>query len=28
MVSFPGEDGIEVRPFAELFPFSFHLDSK
>ncbi len=26
VVSFPGEDGLELRPFAELFPFTFHLD--
>jgi len=26
VVSFPGDHGLEVRPFAELFPFTFHLD--
>ena len=28
VVSFPGENGPEHRPFAELFPFAFHLDTK
>src|ERR1700733_10732496 len=25
VVVFPGDAGIEIRPFAELLPFSFHL---
>jgi cytidine deaminase len=28
IVLFPGDAGDEVRPFAELFPFSFHLEKK
>jgi cytidine deaminase len=28
VVMFPGEAGIEIRPFAELLPFSFHLWAK
>lgn len=26
VISFPGNNGLELRPFAELFPFTFHLD--
>ena len=26
IVWFPGDKGPELRPFAELFPFTFHLD--
>ena len=26
MVSFPGDNGLELRPFAEIFPFTFHLE--
>ncbi len=26
VVAFPGDHGLELRTFAELFPFSFHLD--
>src|SRR5271156_10858 len=26
VVSFPGDHGLELRPFLELFPFAFHLD--
>ncbi len=28
VISFPGENGPEQRPFAEIFPFAFHLDPK
>jgi cytidine deaminase len=28
VVVFPGDAGIEIRPFAELLPFSFHLEAK
>jgi cytidine deaminase len=28
VVLFPGDAGIEIRPFAELLPFSFHLWAK
>jgi cytidine deaminase len=28
VISFPGDNGLELRPFAEIFPFAFHLDSK
>src|ERR1700733_14103728 len=28
VVLFPGDAGDEVRPFAELLPFSFHLEKK
>jgi cytidine deaminase len=28
VVMFPGDAGIEIRPFAELLPFSFHLWAK
>jgi cytidine deaminase len=28
VVVFPGDAGIEIRPFAELLPFSFHLETK
>jgi len=28
VVCFPGEQGPETRPFAELFPFSFRLESR
>jgi cytidine deaminase len=29
VISFPSEDGLEQqRPFAEIFPFAFHLDPK
>jgi cytidine deaminase len=28
VVVFPGDAGLEIRPFAELFPFSFHLWAK
>jgi len=28
VVSFPGDNGLELRPFAELFPFTFHLDTQ
>jgi cytidine deaminase len=26
LISFPGENGPELRSFAEIFPFTFHLD--
>jgi cytidine deaminase len=26
VVSFPGDNGLELRPFAEIFPFTFHLE--
>jgi len=26
VVSFPGDNGLELRPFRELFPFAFHLE--
>jgi cytidine deaminase len=25
VISFPGDHSLELRPFAELFPFTFHL---
>jgi cytidine deaminase len=25
IVSFPSDNGLELRPFRELFPFTFHL---
>ncbi|MGC2582282.1 MAG: cytidine deaminase, partial [Acidobacteriaceae bacterium] len=28
VVCFPGENGLETRPFAELFPFSFTLEPR
>ncbi|HZD47504.1 MAG TPA: cytidine deaminase [Silvibacterium sp.] len=28
VISFPGDAGLELRPFAEIFPFAFHLDPK
>ena len=28
VVSFPGPDGVETRPFQELLPFQFHLESR
>jgi cytidine deaminase len=28
LVLFPGDGGVEIRPFAELLPFSFHLWAK
>jgi len=28
VVIFPGDEGVEIRPFAELLPFSFHLTTK
>jgi cytidine deaminase len=28
VVLFPGNAGAEIRPFAELFPFSFHMKEK
>jgi len=28
IISFPGDDRLEQRPFAEIFPFTFHLDPK
>jgi len=28
VVSFPGEDGLELRPFREVFPFVFHLEAQ
>lgn len=28
VISFPSENGLELRPFAEIFPFTFHLDPK
>lgn len=28
VISFPGDNGLELRPFAEIFPFAFHLDPK
>ena len=28
VISFPGDHGFEQRPFAEIFPFAFHLDPK
>ena len=28
IISFPGDNGLEQRPFAEIFPFAFHLDPK
>ncbi len=28
VVCFPGEHGPEIRPFAELFPFGFSLESR
>ena len=28
IVLFPGDAGVEIRPFAELLPFSFHLAAK
>jgi cytidine deaminase len=28
IVLFPGDAGQEIRPFAELLPFSFHLEKK
>jgi cytidine deaminase len=27
VVLFPGDNGPELRPFVELFPFAFHLDT-
>ncbi len=26
IVSFPGDNGLELRPFAEIFPFTFHIE--
>jgi homotetrameric cytidine deaminase len=28
VVSFPGDSGLELRPFRELLPFIFHLDAR
>ena len=28
VISFPSENGLEQRPFSEIFPFAFHLDPK
>jgi len=28
IVSFPGDDGLELRPFREVFPFVFHLEAQ
>jgi cytidine deaminase len=28
VILFPGDNGAELLPFAELFPFAFHLDSQ
>jgi cytidine deaminase len=28
VVSFPGDKGLELRPFRELLPFVFHLEAK
>lgn len=28
VVSFPGDNGLELRPFRELFPFAFHLEAQ
>lgn len=28
VVLFPGDAGVEIRPFAELLPFGFHLAAK
>jgi cytidine deaminase len=28
VISFPGDTGPELRPFAEIFPFAFHLEPK
>jgi hypothetical protein len=28
VVYFPGDHGLESRPFAELFPFAFYLDGE
>jgi cytidine deaminase len=28
VVSFPGDNGLELRPFQELFPFDFHLKAQ
>jgi cytidine deaminase len=28
VISFPGDNGLEQRAFAEIFPFAFHLDPK
>jgi cytidine deaminase len=28
VISFPGDSGLEQKPFAEIFPFAFHLDSR
>jgi cytidine deaminase len=28
VISFPGDTGLEQRPFAQIFPFAFHLDPK
>ena len=28
VISFPSDNGPEARPFAEIFPFAFHLDPK
>lgn len=27
VVSFPDDNGLQLRPFRELFPFAFHLDA-
>jgi cytidine deaminase len=27
VITFPGEDGQEVRAFSEIFPFSFHFEA-
>lgn len=28
VILFPGDSGPELRPFAEIFPFAFHLDPR
>ena len=28
VISFPSDNGPELRPFTEIFPFTFHLDPK
>jgi cytidine deaminase len=28
VVSFPGDNGLELRPFRDLFPFAFHLKAQ
>jgi len=28
VVSFPGDKGLELQPFSEIFPFTFHLEPR